>query len=173
MLRRRRPHLRLLRLRRPSQVRLFQEAGPRTVGACHSEPALMRHKRRGAAAQPHSQWGGARTCLDRVRCACQDEHRKGRGRAHQSRAALPSVTRTTSTRIPTTTLASGCWSASSVRVGFVLCASAGLAALGSDPPGIAPFFGPWLFSFSWISSLSCKAGGAGWLQGASQEERCV
>ena len=39
-----------------------------------------------------------------------------------------------------------CWSASSARVGFVLFASAGLAALGSDPPGIAPFFGPWLFS---------------------------
>ena len=40
VLRQRIPHLRLLRLRSPSQVRLGRVAGPRTVGAYHSEHLL-------------------------------------------------------------------------------------------------------------------------------------
>ena len=136
-------------------------------------PALMRHKKRGAAARPHSELGGGadvpgpcQVCTSRRAWIREGVVRtKVVPRSRVLRVQRP-------TRMSTTTLASGFWSASSARVGL-LFASAGLA-LGSDPPGDGVF--PWsvvVHRLLEFFALTGKAGGVGWLRGASQEARCV
>ena len=70
VLRRRSPHLRTLRLRSPSQVRLGRVAGPHTVGAYHSSTCSHAVQRRGDVAQPALEEAGREMEGTEVRRNC-------------------------------------------------------------------------------------------------------
>ena len=92
VLRRRSPHLRILRLRSPSLGCLGRVAGPRTVGAYHSGfcSDAVQEKRRCSPTDFYSVGAERGRAWTELRCAWSYLPSQGRGCKHQSCAANPS-----------------------------------------------------------------------------------